>query len=408
MPPASNDDDDERENRGKGEDPMPYSAMRSDEYDRLLSLALDPTPEARAKAARVIGEVYAERGAKLTAEEIAITGDILHELIREIELPVRKTLSEQLAHSPQAPRELVVFLANDSIEAAYPVLCRSAVLDQQDLIEVARLRTMQHRMAIAAREDVGEALADALVSPDAPRHEPDVLRALLDNPNARISKATMSYLAELARTTEPLRAPVLSRRELTADHAKRLYWLVSAALRRRILESYPIDPLELDEQLQATVDALVATDHDGAGDPAAKAVAVADELKASQALSPTLVVQTLRQGHVQLFEAMLAALLGLKLEIAQRVIYGEGGEALAVACRSLEIEKPAFASIFLLTRRARGKGGAIGPTEMARAMAVFDDMSVEQAGRLVRRWRIDSGFVSAQLDIAHTTHKVVH
>lgn len=387
---------------------MAQGALRGEEYDRLMALALEASPEARAQAAQAIGAVYAERGEKLNAEEISITADILHGLIREIELPVRKALSENLAQSPHAPRELVVFLANDSIEAAYPVLCRSAVLEERDLIDVARLRSMQHRLAIAAREDVTEAVADALVSAEAPRGEPDVLKTLLENENAKISEAAMAFLVDEAHSKEPLRTPVLRRRELKSGQAKRLYWLVSAALRRRILETFPIDPLDLDEQLQATVDHLVRQDADSGADPMEKAKEVARRLKESDALSASMLVQALRQGHVHLFEAMFSEQLDLKLNVAQRVIYGEGGEALAIACRSIAVEKPAFASIFLLSRRARGVNKTVDPMEMSRALAVYDDMSADQAERMVRRWRLDSGFISAQLDLDLTTMKVVH
>lgn len=384
-------------------------ALRGEDYDRLMTLTMEGSPAARAETVQMIGDVYALHGARMTAEEIVVTAEILHELVREIETPLRRLLSEKLAASPQAPRELVVFLANDSIEAAYPVLCRSNVLEQRDLIAVARLRGMQHRLAIAAREDVGEDLSDALVSPEAPRDEPDVLLRLLENPKARISARAMTFLVEEAKRRAPLRAPVLSRHELKADQARRLYWLVSAALRRKILESFRIDPLELDEQLQETVASLVERDRDAEGEPALWAAAIAAALKAAEALNAAILLQTLRSGHVVVFEAMFAEMLALPLPTAQRIIYDEGGEALAVACRAVDVEKPAFASIFLLTRRARASAAhAVDPIEMSRALAVFDDLSEDQALRLVRRWRLDGGFLSAQRALEAGERRIVH
>ncbi|MEM6490950.1 MAG: DUF2336 domain-containing protein, partial [Pseudomonadota bacterium] len=355
-----------------------------------------------------IGALYVEHGETLSEDELEITADILRSLIRDVELPVRRALAEKLAQAPNAPRELVVFLANDAIEVAYPVLMRSTVLDEGDLIEIARLRTMQHRLAIAARDDVTAAVAEALAAPHAPRGEIDVLRTLLENPGAEIGSETMDFLVDQARTAEPLRAPMLSRRELDAGQAKRLYWVVSAALRRRILESFEIDAAELDEQLQDAVAGLIAEDADPTKTRDNSDEAIAQKLKADGTLNPMIMIQVLRQGRVPLFEAMFAEMVGLRRAIAQRVIYGEGGEALAVACRSLDIDKPSFASLFLLSRRARADQAGVDPMELSRALAVFDELNAERAAKMVKRWRLDPDFISAQMDIDAGAQRVFH
>ena len=54
-------------------------------------------------------------------------------------------------------------LANDDIEVAYPILAFNKVLQDADLIEVIRHRTLEHQLVIAIREDVSEAVSDALV-----------------------------------------------------------------------------------------------------------------------------------------------------------------------------------------------------------------------------------------------------
>lgn len=378
------------------------------DYDRLMELAMDETPAGRNALSEMIGVLFVEHGDDLTDDELTLTAEILRNLVREIEIPVRRALAERIAQARRAPRELTVFLANDAIEVAYPVLLRSTVLEERDLVDIARLRTMQHRLAIAARDDVTAAIADALVAPHAPRDEPDVMRALLENPKAEIAAETLDFLVDQARTTEPLRAPALSRRELDAGQAKRLYWVVSAALRRRILETFEIDPAELDEQLQDAVAGLIAEDADAAGAQEDQAAAVARKLQADGTLNPMIMIQVLRQGRVPLFEAMFAEMMGLRRAVAQRVIYGEGGEALAVACRSLDIDKPSFASLFLLSRRARADQTAVDPMELSRALAVFDDLSEDRAQKMVKRWRLDPEFISAQMDLDAGSARVFH
>ena len=350
--------------------------------------------------------MYAERGGQFAPSEHELMADILLKLVREIEQPVRRELAERLADSPQAPRELIVYLANDAVEVAHPVLMRSTALDDESLVGVVRERTMRHRLAVAMRADVSEIVSDALVE----HGEEDVIRTLLENANARISTATMDYLVEQARTVDAYQQPILSRSDIGADQAKSLYWLVSAALRRRILEKFQIEPSELDAQLESAVDSLVKEDASRpAQEPAAdKAAQVARRLAENNALTPTMMVQVLRQGEVTLFEAMFAELTGLRVGLVRKILYQEGGEGLAVAARSLLIEKPTFASLFLLSRRARPGDQTVDPLELSRALAFYDDLDVEQARRIVRRWRSDPQFLEAQLKLENTSFATAH
>ncbi|MEM6491025.1 MAG: hypothetical protein AAF684_03875, partial [Pseudomonadota bacterium] len=133
--------------RKRGWDTLRPGGLSPEDYDRLMELAMDESPAGRNALSEMIGALYVEHGETLSEDELEITADVLRSLIRDVELPVRRALAEKLAQAPNAPRELVVFLANDAIEVAYPVLMRSTVLDEGDLIEIARLRTMQHRLA---------------------------------------------------------------------------------------------------------------------------------------------------------------------------------------------------------------------------------------------------------------------
>ena len=61
-----------------------------------------------------------------------------HQLIRDAESSVRRLMSDKLADIPTVPRDLIKTLANDEIEVAVPVLKKSTVLQDVDLIELRR------------------------------------------------------------------------------------------------------------------------------------------------------------------------------------------------------------------------------------------------------------------------------
>src|SRR5690348_13929577 len=172
--------------------------------------------------------------------------DILEKLVREVSRDIRLKLAHRLAEAPGTPRELAVLLANDEIDIASPILLKSGALEDVDLIEIVRSRSTQHLLAIAMRRDLSTAVADALVEVG----EKDVIRTLLENQEAQISRATMSYLVEQSRTVDEFQEPLVRRRDLPADLARRMCLWVSAAIRQSIVERFEIDPDTLDNALE--------------------------------------------------------------------------------------------------------------------------------------------------------------
>ncbi len=168
------------------------------ELQFLLDLALDKSLEGRRTLTATIGDLFTKRDKVLTERERALMSDILRKLIHDCEMAVRRDLSERLAKAPNPPHDLIVSLANDDIEVAEPILMRSEVLRDPELIRVIRHRTQQHQLAIAMRRSLSEHVSDALVETG----NVDVVKTLLENSDAKISEATMEYLAEESRRVD--------------------------------------------------------------------------------------------------------------------------------------------------------------------------------------------------------------
>jgi len=79
-------------------------------------------------------------------------------------------------------------------------------------------------------------------------------------------------------------------------------------------------------------------------------------------------VQLLREGWIRLFEMLFARRCVLRAKLIRRFLYEPGGEALAVACRAVAIDKPVFASIFLLSRQAQPGDKQADPAELVRVL----------------------------------------
>jgi len=358
----------------------------------LLDLAVDKSLEARRTLTATIGDLFGEEDRVLTERERALMTDILNKLIHECEMAVRRDLSERLSKAPNPPHDLILSLANDEIDVAQPILMRSSVLHDAELIEIIRHRTQQHQLAIAMRRALSEHVTDALVETG----NVDVVKTLLENQDARISEATMLYLAEESRQVDSYQEPLIKRKDLGPEIAERMYLWVSAALREYILENYELQPTELDDQLEHIPRELSASrEEPGAADAEAPARVLAKRIAERKKISPEFLIQVLRQGEIRLFEALFAELSGIQPPRLNRVLYDSGGEGLAVACRALRMPKTSFATIFLLSRRGRPGKQVVDPRELSRSLLLFDKIHPHTAVDVVSAWRRDPKYVSA-------------
>ncbi len=359
--------------------------------DGLLSLALDRSLASRERLAQEVGDICANEARVLTEQERDLIFEILKKLLHDFEIPLRARLSLRLAGVPNAPRELIVTLANDEIEVAQPVLLHSPVLRDVDLIEVIRHRSQRHQVAVARRNDLSETLSEVLVE----THDEDVIQALLQNDNASISEATMAYLVEQSRRVDSFQEPLVDRNDLPEALAKKLYWCVAAALRQRILEKFDILPSQIDKAMEESVAELQADQAKTAETDSA--AALARKMAGQAAISAGTLIKVLRRGEVALFEALFSEASGISAPMLQRIVYDSNGDRMAIVAKGLGFPRQAFATIFMLSR---GSGKVMKPSELARSTRVFDRVSEESAKEIIASWQLDRGYQDAIEDLA--------
>ena len=361
------------------------------DFNELLGLARDKSVEGRTRLVQIVGDLFFDTDTILRDAERSIMSDILRQLIHDVEMTVRQVLAQRMASESNAPRELVSALANDQIEVAHPILTQSTVLQDMELVEIVEHRTFGHQLAIAMRNTVSETVSDALIGTG----NVDVIKTLLENDNADISGKAMEYLVEQSEKIDDIQVPLINRNDLGPDLAKRMYWWVSAALRKHIVEHYRIDEAELDDKIQDTIHDILGGEGQIDNTPMRKSQELAEKLQNAAAITPQLLIQTLRQGEVVLFEDLLSQMTGLRANLIRRFVFEPGGEGLAIACRAAEIDKPDFASIFLLSRSARPGDKVVDPNEVSRVLNFFDRIGLETARKVVKRWHLDPNFLFA-------------
>lgn len=353
----------------------------------LLAWAQSNNGASRAALAETLSDLFAESGPEMSDRERALMGDILHKVVVGLETAVRRSLAEKLADLPDAPADLINVLANDEAEVAFPVLTRSRVLADPDLLEVIRHRTLEHQLAVAMRFSVSEEVSAALAATG----EQGVIEALLRNENARISQATMAYLVDESCRVDVFREPLLNRRELGADLAKRMFLWVSAALRNSIIKRFDFDADTIDRLLEEAVQQNV--DETLADSGPSGAANLAQVLEEEGELDSETLVRALATGEVNLFVAMFAEAADLRERLVRRILFADDGQEFAIACRGVGFDGDTFKQFVSLSRSARPQRGAAAQQAVDDAVEAFQRLPLDAAKRIVARWRKDPDFV---------------
>jgi len=360
--------------------------------NHLLELAREKSARSKTELAAVVDSLFENQGSVLSDREKSLMFNIIQNLVHEVEVSVRTKLSENLAKDGDIPRELAKTLASDDLQVAYPILTQSKVLMDEDLVEIIRLRTEEYHLAIALRDDIGESVSDALVETE----NVGVITQLLKNDNAQISQATMDYLVEQSKRVDTFQEPLLHRSDLTEDLAKKMFMWVSVALRHHVVDRYHIDAVTVDRLLeQAAKDGYEAT----LAEKSEPATELVKSLRERGMITPEMLVQTLADGEIPLFLAILSDLNKLNDVLIRRIVFEKGGEGIAIACRSIGLSEFDFATIFRKSRRvAPGRPDATRG-EVNEILSLYRSIDKEEADKVVDMWRRDRDYLAAIRDV---------
>ena len=321
--------------------------------------------------------------------------EILRRLVHDVEIKLRRSLAEKLSKRADTPHALIVELANDEYEVTHPILIESNVLQDADLIETIKHRTMAHQLAISMRKSLSEDVSEALVDTG----QEDVIVSLLNNHGAKVSRHVMDYLVSESKRVDAYQNPLVRRPDLPPELAERMSWWVSAALREHISERFSLDLGELDDAIETAVSEQFGHLH-GDSPPSTKADDLVERLSDLGEVDASFLIKALRQGEISLFESAFCKLTGLKLKLLRRILFEPGGEALVLLCRAVDVGSDTFSELFELSRRAKDQEEEVTREQKDRSHALYVNTKPEDAQRILKRWRRSSDYLFAVKQIS--------
>jgi uncharacterized protein (DUF2336 family) len=353
----------------------------------LIGFAQRKTQQSRRVLFENINDLFLSSDGRLSDRERTLMVEILGRLVHEMEMQVRRALAARLSQMDTAPRELLLLLANDEADVARPILRDSRLLSDPDLVEIVKHRSQEHLLVIALRAPLSAEVTEAIVDNGDDR----VIEQLLRNPDAVLSRRALEYLVGESQRVDSFQEPLLSRHDLPPDLAHRMFWWVSAALRKIILTRFTMDPAVLDDALRDSARSAIAEAVNAGKDT--HVGRLIQGLVEANALDHRFLLQALRGGKFSAFVAGFAHLAQLDSAIIRRAVFDAGGESLAIICKTIGMDRNNFASLFLLSRQ--GSSTVTAPRQLQEVLGLFDALPPEQARAAVRFWRMDTEYLKA-------------
>lgn len=257
----------------------------------------------RAKAAYALGRTYLQ--SDLAPENRDAAYMTMTYLLDDPSPRVRLALAEALADAPDAPRAILVSLAEDQPEIACTVITRSPALSEADLVDIAARGESLTRSLIAARPGLARGVCAALAEVG---DLPETI-IMLENDQAFITPFSLRRIAERHGGDADVRELLLRREELPADARHLLVRRISEALAGSSLVHAMIarqraEGLFREAEDSATI--LIASNVSSSELPS-----LVEHLRQRLELTPALLIHAVCSGRLEFFTAAMVNLSGL-------------------------------------------------------------------------------------------------
>jgi uncharacterized protein (DUF2336 family) len=336
-------------------------------YDnhRLYGLLKEDAPQAKDELTNATAELFES---ELSASDHELLADLLICLMRQAESDLRQALSERLSIMENIPLRLILFFANDEISVASPVLRKSPVLSDLDLIYIIKSQGPDSWQAIADRGDLGPDVIDMLAG----KKDPGTALVLAENDRIQLTSYAFEILIAKSENIEGLATPLAERSEITQELAQKLYKIAGKSLKASLSDELgQVDP-HVTDQIDEVILEFTEQSKEYSFLPSEKQLIDAGKYASNGFLNLNIIMDTLKRGQLPFFIALLSKYTGLSPEYIHDILSEENSRNIALLCKAYDVLKGDFSSIYMMTQRLRTNDRIIDQKDLLSALAIYD------------------------------------
>jgi uncharacterized protein (DUF2336 family) len=356
--------------------------------DEIMALAKSRDTADRERLLVRLVDMCSESADDLRTPRVqALLSQVFFDLVFQAEYDIRLRLAENIASADWAPSALINILAFDDIEIARPIIARSPILEDPDLIRLLVEATLEHQIEVARRPDISPKVVEAILKAG----RPEVMTALAGNEAAQVSEDHLYELVQKAEEIASLRTPLAEHSRLNDELAGYLYAWVGAALQKSLAARFELNTKALDAAVAASVRQAkdggpkLTTLQPEESEEERRDRQLVAKLDMSGQLRPSYLLKALKERRVTLFVAALSALGRFEVPAVRKAVNGTSAETLALACASVGVDRTVFPTLLALVRE-NNKGLPGGGDEGdRRAYQAFAQTNPKSAATLFRK-----------------------
>jgi uncharacterized protein (DUF2336 family) len=367
---------------------------------QFLQWVRHASPGERAEATSALARAYLH--SDLSPSDLAAAEGAMIMLLDDPSPLVRRALSDVFASAQKAPPVVVHALAADQPDVAIPVLSRSPLLSDEDLVDLFATASTDAQVAIASRALLSSPLAAAIAEVGSAQ----ACLTLLENSDASIAIFSVDRIVERFGHLSAIREilmdrddlPMATRQALLAKLSQTLAGFVTA---RHWLGSEHAEYAAREACEKATVALAADTPYDEIAE-------LMRHLRQSGQLTAGMVLRALLSGNVVLFEEALAELTGMPIDRVSAYIHDRhisGFRAIYAKAGLPDTAYPAFREAIAALRDGILLGETGGVSHLKRRMVerVLDACIAERRDdmasllALLRRFAVEAAREEARM-----------
>ena len=365
-------------------------AHLGDRVDEIMALAKSRSIADRERLLIRLVDLCNESADDLHAPRVqTLLSQVFFDLVFQAEYDIRLRLAENISSADWAPSALINILAFDDIEIARPIIARSPILDDPDLIRILVEATLEHQIEVARRPQISPKVVEAILK----AATPEVVTALAGNETAQVSELHLNELVRIAEKVPTVRDPLAAHPRLTDELAGYLYAWVGAALRKSLADRFELDTRALDSAMAVSIRQAKTGGPSGPGterpaeesDQERRDRQLIAKMDMAGQLRPGYLLKALKEQKLSLFVAALAALGRFEAREVKSALRADNPEALALACVAVGVDRTIFPTLLAQVRNLNGGLPAGGVEADRAAVQTFARISAKSAGGLFRK-----------------------
>jgi uncharacterized protein (DUF2336 family) len=336
-------------------------------------------PGRRAEAARRIAELFLQGAPNFRPDHVDLFDDVLIGLVPHTALAARADLAERLSPLANAPRALVGQLAReDEILIAGPLLRRSPVIGEPDLIEIASMKGQGHLLAMSERPRLSPDLTDVIVR----RGDREVVRRAAGNAGALFSQTGYSTMIKRAGRDGVLTLAIGRREDLSGQQLRELLAGSMDVVRRRLFEV--VKPARQADIKQAMGEFFGVAERVESRRDFAPAQRTILALHDAGELNEAALFGFAGSHQYEEAVAALSAMSAVKIATLDRLMAGDRHDPILVVGKAVGLEWATVRALILLRL---GPSRVPSPADVERARVNFARLMPSTAQRVVTFWR---------------------